>query len=67
MSVLPAGFSCTSSLRSSKKPKSLGGIVLNAFPLPSTNVVSRTGAGGWGSPWPPSSSVAMLVPKPPGS
>ena len=64
MSVLPAGCSCTSSFTSSKKPLSVGGIVLNAFPLASTNTVSGISAGGSGRTW-PSSSVAMLVPKPP--
>ena len=64
--MLPAGSSCTTSFISSKKPKSLGGTVLNAFPLPSTNIVSGTCAGGAGCTW-PSSSVATLVPALPGA
>jgi hypothetical protein len=49
----------------SKKEESLGGIVLNDFPLASTNLVA--GAGGLVSSLTlPSSAVAMLVPKPPG-
>jgi hypothetical protein len=64
--VLPTASSCTTSLISSKKPKSLGGTVLNAFPLPSTNTVSGTCAGGAGRTW-PSSSVPMLVPALPGA
>jgi hypothetical protein len=43
---------------------SSGGIVLNAFPLASTNVVSGISAAVPGGTS-PSSSVAMLVPKPP--
>ena len=64
-SVLPAGSSWTSSFISSKKLKSLGGIVLNAFPLPSTNTVSGTSAGAAGGAPRPRAACAMLVPKPP--
>ena len=64
--VLPSGSSWTTSFISSKKPKSLGGTVLNALPLPSTNTVSGTAAAGVGAA-PPSSSVATLVPALPGA
>ena len=62
--MLPAGSCCTTSFISSKKPASLGGTVLNAFPLPSTKTVSGIGAGAAGRTS-PSSSVATLVPGPP--
>ena len=45
----------------SKKPASLGGMVLNARPLPSTNFVSGT-FGSAASRTEPSSAWAMLVP-----
>ena len=66
-SVLSAGSSCTSAFSSSKNPKSLGGIVLNALPLPSTNTVSGTSARRLPAAPSPSSSVATLVPWSPGA
>ena len=65
-SAASAGSSWTSPLTISKKPKSDEGIVLNATPLPSTKVVSCGGTGAPGRTLPPS-SVATLVPCPPGT
>ncbi len=60
-----AGSICTNSLIISKYEKSFGGMVLNDFPLASTNFVGGIG-GLTSSRTLPSSAVAMLVPYPPG-